>query len=143
MTVFIIYFVNSIFKFIKVQLIYKVVLISAVQQSDSVMHTHTVLFISVPIMVCHRILNRVACAVWQDLVVYPSCVCIYTYTHTFILLWFASVYPKFPFLPSPTTPATTSLFSMGVFFCFVAKFICVIFQIPCISDIIWYLFFSF
>ena len=64
MTVFIIYFVNFIFKFIKVYLIYKVVLISAVQQSDSVMYTHTVLFISIPITVCHRILNRVACAIW-------------------------------------------------------------------------------
>ena len=58
--------------FIEVQLIYTVVLISAVQQSDSVIHMYTFFFILFSIMVYHRILNIVPCAVQQDLVVYPS-----------------------------------------------------------------------
>ena len=55
--------------FIEVELICCVVLISAVQESDSVIHMHT--FFS--IMVYHRILNRVPCALQEDFVVYPSC----------------------------------------------------------------------
>ena len=43
-----------------------------------------------------------------------------------------------------THSATASLFSMSVnLFYFIDKFICVIFEIAHISDIIWYLFFSF
>jgi len=49
------------FNFIKVYLIYNVVLISAVQQSDSTIYIH----ISVPIEVNHRILSRFPCAVEQ------------------------------------------------------------------------------
>ena len=56
--------------FIEVQLIHNVVLISAVQKSDSVIHIHTFFFILFSIMVNHRILNIVHCAVQQDLVVY-------------------------------------------------------------------------
>ena len=50
--------------FIHVQLIYSVVLIS-VQRSDSVTHiyTHTFFFIFFSIMVFHRILNTVLCAI--------------------------------------------------------------------------------
>ena len=57
------------FNFIEVQLIYNIVLISAVQQSDSVIHIF--FFISFSIMVYHRILNIVSCAIHQDLAVYP------------------------------------------------------------------------
>ena len=56
--------------FIKVQLIYSVILISTIQQSDSVIYTYTFFFIFFPIMVYHRILNIVPCAIPQDLV-YP------------------------------------------------------------------------
>ena len=49
--------------FIEVQLIYNVVLISAVQQSDSVIHIYTFFFIFFSIMVYHRILNIVPCVI--------------------------------------------------------------------------------
>ena len=55
---------NSLYLFIiEVELIYNVVLLSAVQQSDSVIHTYTFIFISFSIMVYHRLLNIVPCAV--------------------------------------------------------------------------------
>ena len=52
---------QSHFLFFEVQLIYKVVLISAIQQSDSVIHVHSfhILFI----MVYQKILDIVLCAV--------------------------------------------------------------------------------
>ena len=46
-------------------------LISAVQQSDSVIHIYTLFFIFFSIIVYYRILNIVPCAIQQDLVVYP------------------------------------------------------------------------
>ena len=51
--------------FIEVWLIYNVVLISAVQQSDSVIHIYiyTFFFIFFSMMVYHRILNIVPCAI--------------------------------------------------------------------------------
>ena len=50
--------------FMEVQLIYNVVLISAVQQSDSVIHIYTFFFkILLSIMVYHSILNIVPCAI--------------------------------------------------------------------------------
>ena len=48
--------------FIEVQLIYNVVLISAVQQIDSVIYIY-IYFIFFSIMVYHRILNIVPCAI--------------------------------------------------------------------------------
>ena len=49
---------------VEVQLIYNVVLTSAIQQSDSVMHINTFFFlIFFSIMVYHRILNIVLCAI--------------------------------------------------------------------------------
>ena len=68
--------VSSAFKkfyFIDVYLIYNVVLISAIQQCDSVTHTYiyTFFFIFFSIMVYLRILNIVPCALQQDLVAYP------------------------------------------------------------------------
>ena len=52
-----------------------VVLVSGVQQNDSVIYTYTYmwLFIFFSIMVYYRILNILPCAIEQDLVVYPSC----------------------------------------------------------------------
>ena len=79
-------------------------LISAIQQSDSVMHIYT--FCShFPIMVYHRILNVVLCALQKDLVVYPSCI-----------EQFASAKLGLPVQPSlsPSPLASTSLFSKFV-----------------------------
>ena len=54
-------------------------------------------------------------------------------------------YPKFQVPPTPSTSllVTTSLFSMSMIFISVERFICAIYQIPDISEIIWYLSFSF
>ena len=58
--------------FIEVWLIYSVVLISTLQESDSVTHIHIyILHIFFSIMVYRRILNIVPCAMHQDLLVYP------------------------------------------------------------------------
>ena len=58
-------------------MIYNVVLISAVQQSDLYIYIYThILFIFFSSMVYHRILNIVPCAVQWELVVYSG--------HTFI-----------------------------------------------------------
>ena len=55
-------FYFSLFFFIEVQLIFSVVLISAIQQSDSFIHIHTLFFILFSITVYRRILNIVPCA---------------------------------------------------------------------------------
>ena len=47
---------------INVSLIYDVVLITAVWQSDSVIHIHAFFFMSFSIMIYYRILNTVHCA---------------------------------------------------------------------------------
>ena len=53
-------------------MLYNVVLISAVQQSDSVIHIYAFfLEIFFSILVYRRILNKVPCAIQSDLVVYP------------------------------------------------------------------------
>jgi len=60
--------------FIEVELIYNVVLVSSVQQSDSVLyiyiHTHTHSFSYFSIMIFYKILNTVCCTTQWDLVVY-------------------------------------------------------------------------
>ena len=56
---------------IEAQLIYKVVPVSAVEQSDSVTHMQTFFFILSFIKVYHRILNIVPWVMQQDLVVHP------------------------------------------------------------------------
>ena len=48
--------------FIEIWLIYNVVLIIALQQSVSVIHTDIFFFLVFPIMVYHRILDIVPCA---------------------------------------------------------------------------------
>ena len=63
--------INIYFFFlVKVQLIYSVVLISAVQQSASVIHIY-ILFIFFSIMVYHQLLNIAPCATQQNLVIHP------------------------------------------------------------------------
>ena len=47
---------------IEVELIYNVVLVSGVQQSDSLIHIPTFFFVFFAIMVYHRIFNIVPCA---------------------------------------------------------------------------------
>ena len=42
------------------------------QQSDSVIHMYTFFFLLFSIVVYHRILSVSPCAIWWDLVVYPS-----------------------------------------------------------------------
>ena len=74
-------------------MIYNVVLVSGVQKGDSVIHLYTFFFIFFSIMVYHRILNIVSCAIWKDLV-YP-----------FYVYQFASANPKLPIHPSPPPPS--------------------------------------
>ena len=59
-----------LFFLIEVWLIYNVVLISAVQQSESVIHIYTFFFIFFSIMVYPRTLNIVHCTTQQNLVVH-------------------------------------------------------------------------
>ena len=76
------FFIKIIY-FIEAQLIYNFVLISTVQQSDSVIYTFS--FIIFSTMAYHRILNIVLCDIQQDLSVYPFYTC-----------QFASTNPKLP-----------------------------------------------
>ena len=76
--------------FIDLQLIYHIVLVSTVHQSDSLMRIYTLFSIFFSIIVYHRVLTLLPCAVQEALVVYP------VYTQ-----WFASANPKLPFQPSP------------------------------------------
>ena len=69
------------------------VLITAVWQSDSVIHIHTFFFMFFSIMIYYRILNIVHCALQSDLVIY-----------TFYIYYFASAKCKFPTHLSPTSP---------------------------------------
>ena len=59
--------VKNFLKFFEIQLIYNVVLISAVQQSDMYILLHILFHY-------HRILNMAPCDIQWDLAVYPSCV---------------------------------------------------------------------
>ena len=62
-----------------------------------------------------------------------------------VIVYIYQIQTPSPSLSLPrTTLATASLFSMPVeSLCFVDRFTCTAFQIPHISDIIWYLSFSF
>ena len=96
----------SLFFLIEVQLIYNVVLISAVQQKDSVIHIYVFFFIFCSIMVYPRRSNIVPCAIQQEpccLSVLNAIVCIYQPQ---------TPSPSLSLPPSPL--ATTSLFSMSV-----------------------------
>ena len=54
--------------FIEVQFIYNVVLITIIQQNDSVIFIYVFCLIFLSIMVHHRILNTALCAIQLDLV---------------------------------------------------------------------------
>ena len=83
-------------------------------------------------MVYHRILNMLLCAIQEDLAVYPFYIQKLTFANT-------NLHPSL----NPHPLATISQFSTSVIlFCFIERFICVIFFIPRVSDIIWYSFFS-
>ena len=72
---------------------YSVVLIMAIQKSDSVIHIYVYsFFIIFSTMVYHWILNTVPCTIQEDFVVYPF----YTYR-------FASANLKLPIQLSPTS----------------------------------------
>ena len=93
-------------KFFEVQLTFNVVLISALQQSDSVMQIYFIFHILFH-MFHHRISNIVPCAIQEDLGVNPS---------TVIVCLCQSQTPN-PSL-SPPPPATTSLLHLWIFLLF-------------------------
>ena len=94
---------SFLFFLIDVQLIYNVVSISAVQQSDSGIHILRLLFIFFSIMAYHRILNQFPVLHSRTLFVHP----IYNSLHLLI--------PTQSFPPAPLSPLTTpGLFSMSV-----------------------------
>ena len=84
------------------------------------------------ILFYHRILNIVPCGIKQDLVINPSCI-----------YQFAVANPRHPILPFSILPPSwqpqiCSLCCES--FYLIDRFICVIIQIPCISDIICHLY---
>ena len=102
------YLVFLIFQkmFTDVQLIYNVVLISAAQQTDSVIHTH-ILFQILSIRVHHRILNIVSCV---TVLVNRTVLLIYLkYSSLHLLTPNSQPIPPLPSLPL----GNTSLFSMS------------------------------
>ena len=75
------------------------VLISAAQQGDSVLYTHSSNLFHV---VYHRMLNTVPCALQGDPGAYPS----------YVIVCICSPYTRGILLPPPFSLATTSLFSV-------------------------------
>ena len=95
---------------IDIQLVYSVVLVPGVQQSDSVLHIcvyiyrYIFFFRLLSIIGYYKILNIVPCAIQQALVVY-----------LFYIQQCVSANPKLLIYPSPPFPLVTiSLFSMSV-----------------------------
>ena len=82
----------------------------------------------------HKLLDIVLCAIQHDHIAYPL--------H---MQQFAPVNPRLPFhpTPSPSHLATTSLLSKPMSSFSVERFTRAVYQTPDISDIIWYLSFSF
>ena len=112
---------SFLFIFIGLQLIYNIVLVSAARLSESFLDCF-------PIQAITQF-RVVSCTIQQVYLFYMQ----------------QSVYvnpdlPIYSFLPYPLV--TIKLFSTSVTLCFVNKFICIIFQIPDISDIICYFSFS-
>ena len=104
--------------FIGVYLIYNFVLISGVQQSESVIHTH--IFFLFQILFPYRLLQNIEFPVLYSrslLVIY------FIYSSVCMLI------PSSRFIPShDVSPLVTiSLFSISVRLCFAFKFICIIF----------------
>ena len=91
-------------------------------------------------MVHHKIL------IWYIPRIYSSvCYTIVPCSLFILCIWqFASANPRLPLGPSSTpaslgTPQSVSL----TLFCFIDRFICVVFQVPHLSDVIWYFSFSY
>ena len=98
------------------------------------LYIHVYILFSYIIMLHHKNPDIVLSATQQDLIINP-----------FQMQQSPSSNPKHPIHPnpSPSTQATTSLFSKSRIFISVEKFICAVYQIPDMSDIMWYLSFSF
>ena len=90
------------FWFFLLQLIYNVLSISAIQQSDPVIYiyiyTHILFLTLSSIMFHHKWLDIVLCAVQQDLIAYPL-----------RMQLFASTNPKLPVHPIPSLPQSVFL----------------------------------
>ena len=90
------------FFLIEVLLIYNVVLVSGVQQSDSIIYIYRyryiLFFIFFSIIGNYKIWNTVPCAIQQVLVVY-----------LFYTLWCVSVNPKLLVYPSPHFPPLVTI----------------------------------
>ena len=84
------------------------------------LHIQVYILFSPVIMLHHKWLDIVLSATEQDLIANP-----------FQKQWFASINPKLPVhptpFPSPSTSATTSLFSKSVIFFSVERFICALY----------------
>ena len=122
--IFLFLYLMGLFRNNEPQLIYSVVLISALQQSSSIAHTYMLFFILLSIMVYHRRLNIVPCSVQWDLVIYP-----------FYLYQIAPGNSKSALshsLPSPSNHKAV-FYVCESFFALQISFI---FQVPHISDII-------
>ena len=119
---------NKVFlSLIEVQLIYKVVIISAVQQSASVIQIY-ISFIFFSHLDYHRILGRVLCAIQQILVGQSFHVPQHAY---------AIPNPPSPFLPSPhMSPCVTISFSKSVSILQISSFIYIFFFLE--STYGWY-----
>ena len=78
-------------------------------------YLYTFFFIFLSMMVYHRILNIVPCATQQNLVVHPA-----LYDSLHLLTWNSQS------LPPPWQPQACSL-CLWVEFCFINKFICIIY----------------
>ena len=122
------------FNFIEVQLMYSVVLTSAVQPSGSVIHTYIPFRVLFHYGLSQDIEDSSLCHTVQDLIVYTSCI------------KFASANPKLSILPSPPRPPPwpPQICPLYLQVCFysVDVLIYVMFQILHVNDIIC-LFFSF
>ena len=112
---------------------HNVVLVSAYRK---VSRLRIYCFIIFSIMVYHRILNIIPCAIQSDIVVYSY----YSYPSLHLLIPNQQTFHSL----SSYSLATRNLFLASVSCsCFIDMFICVIFQVPHTSDSIWYLSFSF
>ena len=102
--------------------------ISTVQQSDPVIY-----IFSFSHIILHHVPSQMT-VIQQDLIPHPL-----------QMQQFAPINPKLPvhLTPFSSPLATTSLFSKSMSFFSVERFLCAVYQIPDISDIIWYLSLSF
>ena len=110
-----------LFVFTEVQLIYNVVLVSGGQQNY--------IYISILFQILFHY------TLLQDIEYDSPCYTVGPCCYLFSIQQFVSVNPKLLIYPSPLSAfIAISLLSMSVFFCFVNKFIGIIFQIPHESD---------